>query len=70
VRLVLAAVRAYKLLISPFYTGCCRYEPSCSSYLAEAVEIHGVLKGVALGMRRLARCHPFGDHGYDPVPPA
>lgn len=68
-RLVLAALRAYKLLISPLFTGSCRYAPSCSDYMAEAVRVHGVGRGVWLGMRRLARCQPFGGHGFDPVPP-
>jgi putative membrane protein insertion efficiency factor len=70
VRVVLALVHAYKVLLSPFYTGCCRFEPSCSTYMAGSVTTHGAIKGVWLGLRRLARCHPFGDHGYDPVPPA
>ena len=68
VALVLAALRAYKILISPLFTGCCRYQPSCADYMAEAVSVHGALKGVAFGLRRLSRCHPFGGHGLDPVP--
>jgi len=70
VRVALAVLRAYKLLLSPAFTGCCRFEPSCSAYMAEAVTRLGVLKGVLLGLRRLSRCHPLGHHGYDPVPPA
>lgn len=46
----------------------CRFYPSCSSYALEALEVHGLLKGAALTARRLARCHPFGGHGFDPVP--
>ena len=65
--LVLALLRAYKVLISPLFTGCCRFEPSCADYMAEAVRRHGALKGVGRGLRRLARCHPFGGHGFDPV---
>lgn len=68
-RLVLTTLRAYKLLISPLFTGSCRFAPSCSDYMAEAVRVHGVGKGVWLGVRRLARCQPFGGHGFDPVPP-
>jgi putative membrane protein insertion efficiency factor len=68
-RLVLTALRAYKVLISPLFTGSCRFAPSCSDYMAEAVRMHGVGKGVWLGIRRLARCQPFGGHGFDPVPP-
>jgi len=70
VTVVLACLRAYKILISPVFAGCCRFEPSCSTYMAEAVARRGVLKGVALGLRRLSRCHPLGHHGYDPVPRA
>lgn len=50
--------------------GCCRFTPSCSQYMLEAVEKHGPFKGFYLGVRRLLRCHPWGDYGYDPVPPA
>lgn len=46
----------------------CRYEPSCSSYALEAVEVHGAARGSWLSLRRLARCQPFGGHGWDPVP--
>lgn len=65
---LLALLRAYKVLISPLFTGCCRFTPSCSDYMREAVIVHGALRGTWLGMRRLARCHPFGGHGYDPCP--
>ena len=67
-RLVLALLRGYKLLVSPYFAGSCRYVPSCSEYAAEAVAAHGVLRGAAIAVRRLARCHPFGGHGLDPVP--
>jgi putative membrane protein insertion efficiency factor len=48
----------------------CRFVPSCSTYALEAVSTHGALRGSAFALRRLARCHPWGGHGYDPVPPA
>jgi len=48
----------------------CRYVPSCSTYALEAVETHGALRGGWLAARRLSRCHPWGGHGFDPVPPA
>lgn len=62
-------VRAYQVTLSPLMGGACRFEPSCSNYMIEAIEVHGPVKGVWLGLRRLLRCHPFGPHGYDPVPP-
>src|SRR4029079_7095789 len=58
----------YKVLMSPLFTGSCRFEPSCADYMRDAVILHGVVRGGWLGMRRLARCHPFGGHGVDPVP--
>jgi len=67
---VLGFIRGYKILLSPLSTGSCRFYPSCSDYMAEAVRRHGVVRGVWLGSRRLARCHPFGGHGVDPVPHA
>ena len=69
VRLGLVAVRAYQLAIAPFTGGACRFSPSCSEYALEAIETHGLLKGLALAVRRVARCHPFGGAGIDPVPP-
>ncbi len=67
-RLVLLALRAYKILLSPLFAGSCRFTPSCSDYMAEAVRRHGAVRGGWLGLARLARCHPFGAHGLDPVP--
>jgi uncharacterized protein len=64
----LGLIRAYKLLFSPFFAGSCRFLPSCSEYAAEAVARHGVIRGSALALRRLSRCHPLGSSGYDPVP--
>jgi len=67
-RLLILLVRGYQIALSPLMGGCCRFEPSCSNYMIEALEIHGAAKGVLLGLWRLLRCHPFGGHGYDPVP--
>lgn len=64
----LALVRAYQLVVSPMLGPCCRYEPSCSEYAVAAIERHGVLRGSWLATRRLARCHPMGGCGVDPVP--
>jgi uncharacterized protein len=63
-------IRAYQLLISPLLPPSCRYEPSCSHYAAEAIAVHGSLRGSWLALCRLLRCHPWGGSGYDPVPPA
>ena len=68
VRAALRLVRAYKVLISPYFTGSCRFLPSCSEYAAIAIERHGVLRGGWLAARRLARCHPLCAAGHDPVP--
>ncbi|MDX8408016.1 MAG: membrane protein insertion efficiency factor YidD [Mariprofundaceae bacterium] len=67
-RIVRGLVRAYQLCISPLLPSRCIHTPTCSSYMIEAVEQHGVLRGVWLGCKRLLRCHPFSRGGYDPVP--
>jgi uncharacterized protein len=69
VRVGLVIVRAYQLLLSPFAGGACRFTPSCSAYALEAIETHGLLRGLWLAIRRVARCHPFAQPGIDPVPP-
>ncbi len=63
-------IRAYQRGISPVLPASCRYVPSCSSYAAEALQVHGAVHGGWLALRRLLRCHPWGGSGYDPVPPA
>jgi len=67
-RVALAAIQLYKILISPLFTGSCRFMPSCSEYAREAVLRFGAVRGSMLTLRRLARCHPLGSHGFDPVP--
>jgi len=62
-------VLVWRYLISPAMPPACRYLPSCSEYSLEALRVHGPVRGSWLTMRRLARCHPWGGHGYDPVPP-
>jgi uncharacterized protein len=69
VRVGLVLVRAYQLLLSPFAGGACRFTPSCSAYALEAIETHGLARGLWLAIRRVARCHPFARPGIDPVPP-
>lgn len=60
-------LRFYKLAISPMLPPACRFTPTCSEYATEAIAKYGFLKGSALGLKRLARCHPFSQGGYDPV---
>ena len=66
--LLIGLLRAYRAVISPLYGQVCRYHPSCSAYALEAVTVHGSVRGSWLMVRRLARCHPWSDGGYDPVP--
>lgn len=66
--MLLLLVRGYKWAISPMLPAACRYVPTCSEYAAEAVERHGALRGSALALWRLLRCHPLAGGGYDPVP--
>ena len=65
--IAIGLIRAYKLVISPLLPSACRFHPTCSEYMKDAIEKHGVLKGVGLGLRRLSRCHPFHQGGFDPV---
>ncbi len=67
-RLVLKALRFYQKYISPAFPPSCRFTPTCSEYMYQAVEKYGALRGVSLGGARLLRCHPFHPGGYDPVP--
>ncbi|KPP98422.1 MAG: membrane protein insertion efficiency factor YidD [Bacteroidetes bacterium HLUCCA01] len=63
-----ALVRAYQLMISPYFPPSCRYTPTCSHYAIQALDKHGALKGSWLAIKRIGRCHPWSDGGYDPVP--
>ncbi|MDE5912040.1 MAG: membrane protein insertion efficiency factor YidD [Muribaculaceae bacterium] len=66
--LFIIPVRLYQLIISPMLPPSCRFTPTCSQYAIEALEKHGVIKGGWLTLKRIARCHPWGGSGYDPVP--
>jgi putative membrane protein insertion efficiency factor len=61
-------VKLYQYLISPWLPNSCRYTPSCSSYTIDALKVHGPVKGLYLGVRRILSCHQWGGHGHDPVP--
>ena len=65
---LLALVRAYQLLVSPFTAPACRFTPTCSTYARQAIARHGACAGGWLALKRLARCHPWGGAGDDPVP--
>ncbi len=65
--LVIGILRAYKLILSPWLPSACRFAPTCSEYMCEAVRRYGVARGVWMGLKRLGRCHPFHAGGYDPV---
>jgi len=67
-RILILLIRFYQLAISPWLAPRCRFMPTCSSYAIEAVRKYGVLKGMRLAIKRIARCHPCGGSGYDPVP--
>jgi uncharacterized protein len=64
---VIAALKGYKLFLSPWLPSACRYYPTCSEYMLAAVHKHGTARGIWLGLLRLGRCHPFHEGGYDPV---
>ena len=65
---MIGLLRIYKRWVSPLLPAACRFEPTCSEYAREALEIHGTLRGSGLALRRLLRCHPFRRGGFDPVP--
>ena len=67
-RFFLMLIRGYRRFISPAKRPCCRYSPTCSSYAVEAIEKHGAIKGGYLAFRRVLRCHPLHEGGFDPVP--
>jgi putative membrane protein insertion efficiency factor len=68
--LLIRLVRFYQIFISPFFPPSCRFEPTCSQYAIEAIQTHGALKGGWMALRRIGRCNPFCEGGFDPVPEA
>lgn len=67
-KIFILPVRFYQIAISPLLGPKCRYTPTCSYYMIEAIEEWGVIKGIYLGLKRIGSCHPWGGHGHDPVP--
>ncbi len=65
---IIALIKIYQFGISPLIGPKCRYTPTCSQYAIEALHKYGVIKGLWLGIKRIASCHPWGKHGYDPLP--
>ena len=68
-RILIALVRFYQVAISSWTPAACRFTPTCSAYAIDALREHGAARGTWLAMRRIARCHPWGGFGFDPVPP-
>ena len=71
-KIIIALITLYQRFISPYVRQSCRYLPTCSEYTKEAISTHGIIKGLAYGLKRILRCHPIkflgGSEGYDPVP--
>lgn len=67
-RILIAIVRFYQVAISPWFPASCRYVPTCSAYAIQAIERYGAGRGGWLALKRIGRCHPWGRHGFDPVP--
>jgi len=65
-RVLIWMVMAYRVTLGPLMGGACRYQPTCSQYMIEAIEKHGPIKGTWRGIKRIGRCHPWGRGGYDP----
>ena len=65
---ILVPIFFYKWFISPFLPAACRYQPTCSAYAIDAINLHGPLQGTLLAVKRIASCHPWGGNGYRPVP--
>lgn len=67
-QILILFIKGYRLVVSPYLPNSCRYNPTCSQYGIDAISKHGPLKGSWLTVKRILRCHPWGGHGYDPVP--
>tara|TARA_B100001248_G_scaffold47720_1_gene30463 strand:- start:2340 stop:2561 length:222 start_codon:yes stop_codon:yes gene_type:complete len=67
-KIIILIIKTYQITLSPLIGSNCRFHPTCSEYTIQAVNEHGVYKGLILGVKRISKCHPFGGKGYDPVP--
>ncbi|MFN3196468.1 MAG: membrane protein insertion efficiency factor YidD [Chlorobiota bacterium] len=67
-KLLIGIIKVYKSLISPLFPNTCRFHPTCSTYAMEAIHEYGAIKGVYLAIKRISKCHPFHNGGFDPVP--
>ena len=67
-KIIILIIKAYQITLSPLLGSNCRFNPTCSEYTIQAVNEHGVYRGLILGAKRISKCHPLGPKGYDPVP--
>ena len=67
-KIIILIIKTYQITLSPLLGSNCRFHPTCSEYTIQAVNEHGVYKGLILGVKRISKCHPLGPKGYDPVP--
>jgi uncharacterized protein len=67
-KIMIALIKAYQIVLSPFFGQQCRFTPTCSHYAIESIQLHGALKGFVLATKRILRCNPWHDGGHDPVP--
>tara|TARA_B100000965_G_scaffold272716_1_gene230789 strand:+ start:254 stop:475 length:222 start_codon:yes stop_codon:yes gene_type:complete len=67
-KIIIYLIKLYQVTLSPLLGSNCRFQPTCSQYMIEAINHHGVLRGLSLGLKRISKCHPLGSSGYDPVP--
>jgi putative membrane protein insertion efficiency factor len=66
-KIIIIPIWLYQVALAPYLTPCCRFQPTCSAYAHQAINKHGIIKGIWLAGKRILRCHPYGKSGYDPV---
>jgi putative membrane protein insertion efficiency factor len=67
-KIIIFLIKVYQVTLSPLLGSNCRFQPTCSQFMLEAITQHGVIEGLSLGIKRISKCHPLGPNGYDPVP--